>query len=54
MSDELSLRPIIVLAPLIQSKQISPVELFEDVLERIHKLQPTLNSFITITEAEPQ
>ena len=52
MSGELSLRPIIVLAPLIQSKQISPVELFEDVLERIHKLQPTLNSFITITEAE--
>jgi len=52
MSDELSLRPITELAPLIRSKQISPVELFDDVLKRIHKLQPKLNSFITITEAE--
>ena len=39
-------------APLIESKQISPVELFDDVLRRIHKLQPKLNSFITITEEE--
>ncbi len=52
MSEELSLRPITELAPLIQSKQISPVELFDDVLKRIHTLQPKLNSFITITEAE--
>ncbi len=52
MADELSLRPITELAPLIQSKQISPVELFDDALKRIHKFQPKLNSFITITEVE--
>jgi aspartyl-tRNA(Asn)/glutamyl-tRNA(Gln) amidotransferase subunit A len=52
MSDELSLRSIAQLAPLIESKQISPVELFDETLKRIHKLQPKLNSFITITEAE--
>src|ERR1019366_9649725 len=52
MSDELSLRPIAQLAPLLESRQISPMELFDDVLKRIHKLQPKLNSFITITEAE--
>src|ERR1039457_2972692 len=52
MSDELSLRPIAQVAPLLASRQISPVELFEDVLKRIHKLQPKRNSFITITEAE--
>ncbi len=52
MSEELSLRPIAELAPLIRSKQISPVELFDDVLKRIHQLQPKLNSFITITEQE--
>src|ERR1035438_8845851 len=52
MPDELSLRPIAQLAPLLESKQISPVELFVDVLKRIHKLQPKLNSYITITEAE--
>src|ERR1017187_3066141 len=52
MSDELSSRPITQLAPLLESRQISPVELFDDILKRIHKLQPKLNSFITITEAE--
>ncbi len=50
--DELSFRPITQLAPLIESKQISPVELFNEALNRIHKLQPKLNSFITVTEAE--
>ncbi|MFZ3264459.1 MAG: amidase [Terriglobales bacterium] len=52
MSEELLFRPIAQLAPLIESKQISPVELFDEALNRIHKLQPKLNSFITITEAE--
>jgi len=36
-------------APLIRKKQISPVELTEFFLERIHRLQPKLNAFITIT-----
>jgi aspartyl-tRNA(Asn)/glutamyl-tRNA(Gln) amidotransferase subunit A len=52
MAENLISRPIAQLAPLIQSKQISPVEIFAEVLERIHKLQPALNSFITITEEE--
>src|ERR1039458_5771759 len=52
MTDELSLRPIAQLAPLLESRQISPVEPFDETLKRIHKLQPKLNSFITITEAE--
>jgi len=52
MSDELALRPITQLAPLIESKQISPVELFDNTLKRIDQLQSKLNSFITITEAE--
>jgi aspartyl-tRNA(Asn)/glutamyl-tRNA(Gln) amidotransferase subunit A len=37
------------IAPLIRRKQISPVELTEFFLERIHRLQPKLNAFITIT-----
>ena len=52
MPEELLLRPITQLAPLIQSKQVSPVELFDEALERIRRLQPKLNSFITVTEAE--
>ncbi len=52
MPEDLISRPIHQLAPLIQAKQISPVELFENALERIHKLQPTLNAFITTTEEE--
>jgi aspartyl-tRNA(Asn)/glutamyl-tRNA(Gln) amidotransferase subunit A len=37
------------IAPLIRKKQISPVELTESFLERIHRLQPKLNAFITVT-----
>ncbi|MFH1016573.1 MAG: amidase [Pseudomonadota bacterium] len=36
------------LAPLIRSGQISPVELTRGCLERIEKLDPSLNAFITI------
>lgn len=52
MPEDLISRPITQLAPLIQSKQISPVELFDAALKRIHQFQPKLNSFITITEGE--
>jgi len=37
------------MAPLIRKKKISPVELTETFLERIHQLQPKLNAFITVT-----
>ncbi len=54
MPEELSLRPITQLAPLIQNKQVSPLELFDETLKRITELQPKLNSFITITGAEAE
>ena len=36
------------LAPMIQNKEVSPVELTEAALAEADRLQPTLNSFITI------
>ena len=36
------------LAPKIQNKEVSPVELTEAALAEADRLQPTLNSFITI------
>jgi aspartyl-tRNA(Asn)/glutamyl-tRNA(Gln) amidotransferase subunit A len=36
-------------APLLQTKEISPVELVSAVLRRIARLNPQLNAFITIT-----
>lgn len=35
------------LAPLIQSRQISPVELTTHLITRIEKIEPSINSFIT-------
>jgi aspartyl-tRNA(Asn)/glutamyl-tRNA(Gln) amidotransferase subunit A len=52
MAEVLIARPIHQLAPLLEKKEISPVELFNEAIERIHLLQPKLNSFITITEQE--
>ena len=52
MAEELIVRPIAELAPLLEKKLISPVELFNEALLRIHRLQPDLNSFITITQEE--
>ena len=52
MPEVLISRPIYQLAPLLQKKETSPVELFDAAVERIHQLQPKLNSFITITEEE--
>jgi aspartyl-tRNA(Asn)/glutamyl-tRNA(Gln) amidotransferase subunit A len=52
MTEELISRSISDLAPLLQKRAISPVELFDATLQRIHRLQPKLNSFITITEEE--
>jgi aspartyl-tRNA(Asn)/glutamyl-tRNA(Gln) amidotransferase subunit A len=52
MTQELISRPISELAPLLRKRAISPVELFDATLQRIHRLQPKLNSFITITDEE--
>jgi aspartyl-tRNA(Asn)/glutamyl-tRNA(Gln) amidotransferase subunit A len=37
------------LAPLIQKKKLSPVELTSFILDRIQRLQPQINAYITIT-----
>jgi aspartyl-tRNA(Asn)/glutamyl-tRNA(Gln) amidotransferase subunit A len=37
------------LAPRLRKKEISPVEITRDCLERIEKLNPALNAFITVT-----
>jgi aspartyl-tRNA(Asn)/glutamyl-tRNA(Gln) amidotransferase subunit A len=42
-------RTISELAPLLRQKKISPVELTQACLERIEKLNPTLNAFVTVT-----
>lgn len=46
--EELATRSISELAPLIQSGEISPVELTQQVLRRIERLEPQLNAYITV------
>jgi len=43
------LATIVDVAPRLRRKEISPVELTRDCLDRIEKLNPTLNAFITVT-----
>ena len=40
------------LAPLIQSGEISPVELVKDCLQQIARTEPEINAYITVLEAE--
>ncbi len=44
-----NLQTIAELGPRLRRKQISPVELTRDCLDRIEKLNPALNAFITVT-----
>ena len=48
MPGELHKMTISELAPKIRSRKISPVELAQDVLDRIEKLDPALNAYITV------
>ncbi len=50
MAEELALveRPISEVAPLVRSRQVSPVDLTRQALERIERLEPHLNAFITV------
>ncbi|NQU08532.1 MAG: amidase, partial [Candidatus Abyssubacteria bacterium] len=48
MPGELHKMTISELAPKIRSRKISPVELTQDVLDRIKKLDPALNAYITV------
>lgn len=47
---ELVWRPALELARLIRSKQVSPVELTEAVLERIRRVNPVLNAYCLVAE----
>src|ERR1700678_3418694 len=44
-----TLGTITELAPRLRRKEVSPVELTRDCLDRIEKLNPALNAFITVT-----
>ncbi len=46
---DLGFTPATELAALIRSKKLSPTELTKAVLERIERLNPTLNAFVTVT-----
>lgn len=48
MDNELLHRPLYELAHLIRSQEISPVELTEATLARIERVDPQLNSYITV------
>src|SRR5712675_3166315 len=43
------LETIVDLAPRLKRKEVSPVELTQACLDRIEKLNPALNAFITVT-----
>jgi aspartyl-tRNA(Asn)/glutamyl-tRNA(Gln) amidotransferase subunit A len=47
--DELGFAPATELAGLIRARKLSPVELTRAVLDRIERLNPTLNAFVTVT-----
>lgn len=42
-------RPVTELAPLIRSRQVSPVELTQAMLARTEALEPQINAYITVT-----
>jgi aspartyl-tRNA(Asn)/glutamyl-tRNA(Gln) amidotransferase subunit A len=44
-----ALETISEIAPRLRQKEVSPVELTRDCLDRIEKLNPALNAFITVT-----
>ncbi|RST76479.1 aspartyl/glutamyl-tRNA amidotransferase subunit A [Siminovitchia acidinfaciens] len=49
MIEELALKTIEELAPLLQKKQVSPVEITKSVLQRIEAHNSKLNAFINVT-----
>ncbi len=52
MSGTLSERTIGGLAPDLQARRVSPVELLRDVLDRIQRVEPRLKTFITLRTEE--
>ncbi|HEX3247483.1 MAG TPA: amidase family protein, partial [Chloroflexota bacterium] len=49
MSDALCRESIAALAPRIEQRAVSPTELTQATLERIERLNPKLNAFLTVT-----
>jgi len=52
MSKDLAFTPAWKLAELIRAKKLSPVEIVDHLLQRIGDLNPKLNAYLTVTEAE--
>jgi amidase len=48
MSDELAFAPALELAARVRAREVSPVELVELYLARIERLDPQLNSYVTV------
>jgi amidase len=48
MSDELAFTPALELAARVRAREVSPVELAELYLERIERLDPQLNAYVTV------
>ena len=47
-NSELALMDIATLAPLMERRQVSPVELMESQLARIDAVNPTLNAYVSL------
>ena len=50
--DDLCHRPIPVLSALLRSRQVSPVEVAASFLDRIDRVEPSVNAFITVARDE--
>ena len=50
MSTQLAFLPLHALSESIQSRRLSPVELLDNCLERITRLEPKLQAFVTVNE----
>src|SRR2546425_6390153 len=50
MSSELADRSATELARLVQTREVSPLELLDACLERLEKYNPTLNAVVTLNE----
>jgi len=50
LGEDVLFQPVATLAPQIHARKISPVELTESYLDRIHRIAPKLNAFETVTD----
>lgn len=50
MSDDFSFMPALELRGLIARRKVSPVEVVECAIRRLHEVEPVLNNFVTLTE----